>query len=328
MDGGKSLTLICARVIISLVGLLLTVVDSRGDVRLPALFSDNRVMQQEMLVPVWEWTDPGEKITTETTTGAEGNWNLSIGPLRTEDRPEISSCATREGDTTRAATVPNQITYKDEMTRAIVDELQRMELYSLRKDIINGTKWTFRKMYRGSPYLSEGYWPMAELVYRGTRYTGLYMNYDLYHGRLILLHDENGSRKYLALSDQFLDSFSYTDTVSRQQRRFVYMQIPGTDRKALYEKVYQGKTSFLIRPRCEIRHVASGGFPGEYIRNYEYYIVVEGRYERVHSKKTLLNALKRDIPEVKRFIRKNRLKINKNHPENMFTILRFYDSIT
>ena len=107
----------------------------------------------------------------------------------------------------------------------------------------------------------------------------------------------------------------------------MYFEIPDTDGKALYEKVYEGRTSFIIQPRCEIKHQASGSFPGEYFRSYEYYIVVEGQYERIHSKKTLLKALKRGITEVKKFIRKNRLKINKNHPENIVPVLRFYDEI-
>ncbi len=252
---------------------------------------------------------------------------LPASPFRTDNWPEISCSARREGRAAREVIVPDHSQSKSEMARAIVDDLQQRELYAVSKGIINGTKWTFRKVYRGNPYLSEGYWPMAELVYKGTRYTGFYMNYDLYHDHLILLLDENGSRRYIVLSNQYLDSFSYTDTLSRRERQFTYVEIPGTQGKALYENVYQGRTSFLIRPRCEIKHEASGGFPGEYLRSYEYYIGVQGRYERIHSKKTLLDALRRDIPEVKRFIRRNKLKINKNHPENIVPVLRFYDEI-
>jgi hypothetical protein len=182
-------------------------------------------------------------------------------------------------------------------------------------------------MYRGNPYLSEDYWPEAELEYRGASYSGYYMNYDLYHGDLILLHDDHGSKKYLVLSNQYLESFSFADTVSRKQRRFEYRQIPGTNRKALYEKVYQGKSSFFIRPGCEIKRQASGGFPGEYIRSYDFFVEVDGRFARIHSKKTLLHALQRNVPEVKRFIRKHRLKINTNHPENIVSVLRFYDGL-
>jgi hypothetical protein len=103
--------------------------------------------------------------------------------------------------------------------------------------------------------------------------------------------------------------------------------MPGTNSKELYEKVYGGKSSFIIRPMCEIKYDPTDNFPGEYVRSYEYYIEIEGKYERIHSKKTLLNALKRNVPEVKKFIRKNRLKINRKHPENVVPVLKYYDEL-
>lgn len=61
---------------------------SLGNVQLPAIFSDNMVLQLGMLVPVWGWGDPGEKVTVdlgghtgETVTGPDGKWKLRIGPL-------------------------------------------------------------------------------------------------------------------------------------------------------------------------------------------------------------------------------------------------------
>ena len=61
-----------------------------GNIRLPAIFCDNMVLQREMKVPVWGWADPGEKIIvelgghqSETVTGIEGKWKLYLGPLDT-----------------------------------------------------------------------------------------------------------------------------------------------------------------------------------------------------------------------------------------------------
>ncbi len=255
------------------------------------------------------------------------NPHLPASPFRTDKWPEIS-CSAAQVITQKRAEVPSlHDTSKDELARTIEDNLQRMELYSFSKDIINGTKWTYQKIYKGNPFLSEAYWPMADLVYRGILYSGFNMNYDLYNNNLILLYDDNDIKKFIVLSNKYLESFSYTDTLSRQEHRYEFFRIPGTNGKELYEKVYEGKTSFIIRPRCEIKYGASGRFPGEYLRSYEYYIQVEGQYERIHSKKTLLNVLQRNVPEVKKFIRKNRLKINRKHPENIVPVLRYYDEI-
>ena len=59
-----------------------------ADIKLPALFSDNMMLQYDMKVPIWGWADPGEKITVElgghvSTTVANnmGKWKLNLGPL-------------------------------------------------------------------------------------------------------------------------------------------------------------------------------------------------------------------------------------------------------
>ncbi len=142
-----------------------------------------------------------------------------------------------------------------------------------------------------------------------------------------MLYDDNNNKKYVVLSNNYLESFSYADTISNQEHHYEYFRVPGTNGKELYEKVYEGETSFIIRPMCEIKNDPTSNFPGEYSRSYEYYIEVEGEYERIHSKKTLLNALKRNVQEVKKFIRKNKLKIDKNHPENLVPVLRYYDEL-
>ncbi|MEI9999106.1 MAG: sialate O-acetylesterase [Verrucomicrobiota bacterium] len=56
--------------------------------KLPALFGDHMVLQQEAKLPVWGWADPGEKVTvtigshTATTTAStDGRWRIELAPL-------------------------------------------------------------------------------------------------------------------------------------------------------------------------------------------------------------------------------------------------------
>ena len=84
----------------------------------------------------------------------------------------------------------------------------------------------------------------------------------------------------------------------------------------------------IVQPGCEIQDDPSGSFPGVYIRNYHYYIQVEGNYKPVYSKKTLLNAFSKNVPELKKYIRKNRLKIDNRHPENIIPVLKYFDEIS
>lgn len=63
---------------------------ARADVRLPQVFGEHMVLQQEMAVPVWGWADPGEKVTVSVagqsksaTADAAGKWSLKLDPLNT-----------------------------------------------------------------------------------------------------------------------------------------------------------------------------------------------------------------------------------------------------
>jgi sialate O-acetylesterase len=55
-----------------------------AEVKLPALFADNMVLQQGIAVPVWGWAEDGEVVTVEfrnqkmSTTAKEGKWQVKL----------------------------------------------------------------------------------------------------------------------------------------------------------------------------------------------------------------------------------------------------------
>ncbi len=216
---------------------------------------------------------------------------------------------------------------KQELASAASESLHRISLYSEEKDIMNGPKWIYSKIYKGNPFLAESYWPAATLSYGGKQYTGFQLNYDLYEETLVLLYEKENQTKYIVLFKDHLDSLSYTDTATQQIHKFVYIQLPENKKKALYEKAYEGESSFLIRPRCSISSDPSGAFAGRYQRSFEYYIQTRGSYERVYSRNTLLATMEAYRPEIKKYIRKNRLKINSKQAEPIISVLEYFDQL-
>jgi len=63
-----------------------------ADVKLPAVISDNMVLQQGIKVPIWGWAKPGEKVSVggfgiysrewSTVADANGKWMVKIGPFK------------------------------------------------------------------------------------------------------------------------------------------------------------------------------------------------------------------------------------------------------
>ncbi len=76
-------------IILSLLGLLLSRPAVRAEVKLPALFSNHMVLQQQTPLPIWGWADPGEKVTVtlagqskSTTADKEGKWSVKLDKLQ------------------------------------------------------------------------------------------------------------------------------------------------------------------------------------------------------------------------------------------------------
>ena len=264
-----------------------------------------------------------------------GGIRLPERPVHTDSRPGMTAefkvqsddlCQLVSGRWTDISQ-PYGDSTKEDRARAVKNGFRHMEPFDEPTNILNGIQWVYLKQYWGNPFLSQDYWPDAVLVYRGIEYTGLKINYDLYTDQLIILYVDDDSKKYFVLSNAYLESLSFTDTVNNAEHIYEYFKIPGTDDRDLYEKVYDGETALMIRPRCEIQLERSGMYMGEYIRSYEYYVRAGDRYIPFHSKKTLLNALQRNNPELKKFIRINRLKINKLRPDHIVLVLKYFDTL-
>ncbi|MEI6078620.1 MAG: hypothetical protein WCS94_23785 [Verrucomicrobiota bacterium] len=65
-----------------LLGALLSLqITARAELKLPAIFGDNMILQQQMPVPVWGWAAPGARVTVKfagqtktATAGKDGQW--------------------------------------------------------------------------------------------------------------------------------------------------------------------------------------------------------------------------------------------------------------
>jgi len=77
----------------------------QAELKLPAVFGDHLVLQQQQSNPVWGWDAPGTKITVSfagqnysTTAGTDGKWVVKLAPLPANATPQILTVA---GTTTR-----------------------------------------------------------------------------------------------------------------------------------------------------------------------------------------------------------------------------------
>jgi len=74
---------------------LMLVAPLRAELKLPAIFGDHMVLQQQQANPVWGWDTPGTKVTVSfagqtqsTTTGENGKWSVKLAPLPANAAPQ------------------------------------------------------------------------------------------------------------------------------------------------------------------------------------------------------------------------------------------------
>ncbi|HEX4265962.1 MAG TPA: sialate O-acetylesterase [Verrucomicrobiae bacterium] len=72
-----------------------TVTPASDSLKLPAIFADNMVLQQQQPVPVWGWSAPGAKVTVKfagqsksTHADRQGVWRVKLGKLTASFTPQ------------------------------------------------------------------------------------------------------------------------------------------------------------------------------------------------------------------------------------------------
>ena len=84
----RKLSPACKRTYLLFVALLFVIRPLHAEVKLPAIFGDHMVLQQDIKVPVWGTAEPGEKVTVivgdhagAATADGEGRWRIDLPPF-------------------------------------------------------------------------------------------------------------------------------------------------------------------------------------------------------------------------------------------------------
>jgi hypothetical protein len=213
------------------------------------------------------------------------------------------------------------------MAQNCLDDILSSDLYSNSGEIINGRKWIYEKKYSGSPLLMIDYWPKADISYNGKLYTGQFMNYDLFKNELIIYQSEKLKEKFVLINTDKLSGFSFKDTVTGKSHSFEYKELPGIQGRSLYEHIPAGRIVFYIKPvkKAEIRSVGAG--EGKWLNYYEYYVGSGNLFTRFRSRHQLIDLLPEHGSELKRYMRKNMIRLSDQHPEGMFAAISYLKSL-
>jgi hypothetical protein len=174
---------------------------------------------------------------------------------------------------------------------------------------------------KGHAYFLQNELSIGAIVYDELEFANVPMLYDLLKGQVVIQH---------------IDGFSKIGLISSKVRSFTLLNhhfirldsVPGTPiTGGFYDELYTGNTKVLVKRRKYIEEIVKEEIEREFIELNPVFIQKGDSYYFIKNYKTLLTVLKDKAPQVKQYLRKNRLKFRRDPENTILKAAEYYDSI-
>lgn len=174
---------------------------------------------------------------------------------------------------------------------------------------------------KGHAYFLQNELSIGTIVYDELEFANVPMLYDLNKGQVVIQH---------------LDRFSKIGLISSKVKSFTLLNhhfvrldsLPGTPiTGGFYDELYTGNTKVLVKRRKFIEEIVKDELEREFIEVNPVFVQKEESYYFIKTYKSLLTVLKDKAPQVKQYLRKNRLKFRKDPENAILKAAEYYDSI-
>lgn len=175
----------------------------------------------------------------------------------------------------------------------------------------------------GNPFFPENKWQRGSITYDGIFYDTVQMMYDAIKDRVVVLHYNGFFR--IALFTEKVSSFSLLN------HQFIRIERDSLQNAALetglYDQLYAGRTAMLVKRHKFIEETVKDVLERKFVEKYSYYLLHNGRYHIIRTKKGLFALLKDHAREVKQHLRKQKLKFRKDKETSILQAAIHYDSL-
>ncbi|MBO9200179.1 MULTISPECIES: hypothetical protein [Niastella] len=176
---------------------------------------------------------------------------------------------------------------------------------------------------KGHAYFLQRELSTGTLVYDGLEFANVSMLYDQLKDQVVIQH-HNGFSKVGLISEK-VQSFTLLD------HHFILLKADSASGSPIitgfYDEAYTGNTKVLVKRGKVIEETIKDEVEREFIQTNAVFIKQEGRFYYIKNYKTLLTVLKNKAPQVKQYLRKNRIKFRKNPENAIVKAAAYYDLI-
>lgn len=171
------------------------------------------------------------------------------------------------------------------------------------------------------PYFQIDDWTFGSVVYWGELYENVPLMYDLRADQIVAEHNRGNPIKLLP---EKVQGFTILDHTFVRLNKDAQNKIS----EGFYDRLYDGASKVYAKHIKVYReNIIGREIIPEFEENTKYYVVKNGLFNTIKSKKSLLQVFEDHKQELRSFIRKNHIRFNENRKEAIVRITEFYDSL-
>jgi len=192
--------------------------------------------------------------------------------------------------------------------------------------LFRGTEYVdYDLKIQGHQFFETDQWVMGSVKAFGKFYPNIYLSYDTHKD--LLLTDAPSIAYTIQVPSDRVDFFNILG------HTFIYLSptdpgVTGSFSAGFYDLIYDGKVQFLIKRRKTHEEEVGDNMVEEWFEeNDRYYLKVDGAYQKVRSKKSVLKTLGGNTKLLKKRLRKQKLKFRKEPEQAIHQAVRLYEQL-
>jgi len=193
-----------------------------------------------------------------------------------------------------------------------------------RQILYNGRVWrVLYKNVKGFEFLFTKDFLPGSVTIEGKTYNNLKLKYDICNDEILTA---NSSGIILQLNKEMVEKF----TLYYENKIFYFHNIKAdtiSNLSGYVNVLHDGKTAFYVKYKKEILLLADDNKNDIFSETFKTYIKKGSTIYPMNNKKDLTTVLIDKQPEVKAFIKKNKIQVSKKTPGSFIPVLIYYDTL-
>jgi hypothetical protein len=204
-----------------------------------------------------------------------------------------------------------------------VKDLDRV--YGLDQTLYNGKKYTYMPPAgtKGNQFLTSSQYSAGTVILKGKTYRDITLNYDIFNQKLLLRYaNETGPLNIIEVSTSWLTGFSLGDM------KFEFLHLESE--RQFYQVLGEGRVRILYHWRKTMDLDGSVGAYGFVFSRAlrDSYVLMDGQLKQFRTKRSLIRLFDPALwPEIKKYLRKNRINMKKSSDLTMAEMITFIGNI-